>query len=161
MEKTQKQVLKQLHNFLSDSYRTASESYLNGYLTEEDVLLYVENEQSIAKRIADIRQILQDKELAEKFKEIEKGQPIDKAIEEVKEQLQFFELKKKKLQNTDTNTVDEVKNKLKQFNVIDSEIARLEKALQNLEIIKQETAPPKRKPGRPKKNKKLEVQNEI
>lgn len=151
MTKEQKQFLKQLHSFLSESYRTASESYLNGYLTNEDILLYIENEQSIAKRIADIRTILQDKELAEKFKEIEKGQPIDKAIEEVKEQLQFFELKKKKLQNTDTNTVDEVKNKLKQFNVIESEILRLQKALQNLEIIKQETEPPKRKPGRPKK----------
>lgn len=153
MDKNKKLILKQLHNFLSENFTTCAEQILNEYLSEEDILIYIENEQTIAQRIASIKKNLEDKELNEQMKKIEQGKPIESCLDEYETKLKLLNLKYKQVCNLETNTAEEVNQKIQKINEVEEEIKRTEKALESMKVIKQETAPPKRKVGRPRKIK--------
>lgn len=151
MEKSQKIVLKQLRNFLSENYTTCAEKFLTNYLTEEDLILYMENEQTIAQRIASIKKMLEDEELANQMKELKNGEPIELCIEKYEKKLKLLKLRFEQVLNLEINTTEEINEKEKEIETVKDQIKRTEKALESMRLIKQETEPPKRKPGRPKK----------
>ena len=152
MEKEQKQVIKTLHKFFSINFTTASEAYLNGFLSSEDILLYIENEVSVAQRIANIRKSLEEKQLALNLKAKENGNPVESCLNEIEEKLLLWELKKKQILNSDAGNFDNLDKKTVELKDLDEKIKQWTKILEDLELIKQEIKP-KRKVGRPRKIK--------
>ena len=153
MDREQKQQLKVLHNFFSYNYKTASEAYLNGYLTSEDIDVYVENEQSVAQRINSIRKKLDNAKVEEQYKLIASGAlPVDTFIEKLQNDLKILELEYNKLIKADAFTPEEAKQKLDKIQQFEKRIEHYNKLINDLQLSKEEYKP-KKKPGRPKKQK--------
>ena len=153
MDKEQKFVLKELHEFCSNNYKKASEAYLNNYLTSEDIELYINNEQSISQRINALRELLKNNELKEKYNSIANGElPADEFLTKLKSDLGILETEYHKLLNTDSYTSEQAKQKLEKIKTLEKRIDHYNKLISDLEQAKEEYIP-KRKPGRPKKKK--------
>lgn len=151
MDKEKKITIKLLHEFMSDRYKTAVDSYLNNYLTSDDIELYIDNEKSIASRIATLRDDLKNNELAQKYRDVTTGElSVDKYIRELEDELEILQAEYQKLIKTDSFTPAQAKVKREKFKNLDDRIAFTTKLINDLKMSK-EAYRPKRKPGRPKK----------
>ena len=151
MDKEQKQWLKKLHNAFAERYKQASEAYLNGYLTADDLQVYIENEQSVATRIGKLKDQLKDNELAKQYSAIASGElTVDDFITKSEGNLKIIELEYNKLLKTDTYTPEEAKQKLNKIKQLEKSMEMYNKLINDMKLSKSEYKP-KKKPGRPKK----------
>lgn len=151
MDKEQKETIKQLHQFYSDRYKKAVESYLNNYISTEELQLYIDHEKSIPQRINALRKSILDEELLDKTNQILNGTiPADEFIFKLQNDLHILELEYNKLLKTDSITPEDAKQKLDKIKNLENRINCYNKMIDDMKIAKSEIRP-KRKVGRPKK----------
>lgn len=152
MTKDQKYIIKQLHEYMALNYSKAVDALLNGYLTKEDVEMYIINEQSIPQRINAIREDLAGVEIQEKYHSIVSGDklPTDEFIDRLEDELQILDTEHLRLIKTDAYTASDAKTKQDKIISIEKRIEYYKKQINDLKLSKEEFRP-RRKPGRPKK----------
>lgn len=153
--KESKYVTTLLHSFMSKQYQKAVESYYSGYLTVEDIEMYVDFEDTIAQRINTIREQQTNKEVEERYKQIIAGDklPTDDFIARLEDELQILDTEYLRVLKSDAFTPADAKIKSDKLQSLEKRIEYYKKQINDLRLSKEEFRP-KRKPGRPKKGEK-------
>lgn len=150
--KESKYITTLLHSFMSKQYQKAVESYYSGYLTVEDIEMYVDFEDTVAQRINTIREQQVNQEVEERYKKIVAGDklPTDDFIQRLEDELQILDTEYLRVLKTDAFTPADAKIKSDKLQSLEKRIEYYKKQINDLQLSKEEFRP-KRKPGRPKK----------